>query len=74
MNDTALARQNGATELTSDAEALIRRTIAKDATPDELALFIATCKRTGLDPLTRQIYFIKSGEVSYRFRFIFVAM
>lgn len=52
--------------LTREQVDLIKRTCAKEATDDELSLFIAYCNNKGVNPLSKEIYFTKyNGQVNF---------
>lgn len=50
-------------QLSKDKVELIKRTVCRGASDDELELFIHVCQRCGLDPFMKQIYSVKRAGV-----------
>ena len=58
-NNTSVAVQDF--EFSQSEIETIKENVAQGATDNELKLFLYQCSRTGLDPLSKQIHFIKRG-------------
>ena len=59
--------------LDKETEQAIRDMIGRTLTPAELRVFLAQVKRTGLDPLSRQIYAVKRYDSRLKREVMFVA-
>ncbi len=63
MNQVAIRNDKQTVAQFDDSQIdLIKRTICKNSSDDELQMFLHQAKRTGLDPLTRQIYAVKRWD------------
>lgn len=68
MNDTETERQFRLEEFSEKDIDLMRKTVARGSSEEELALFIEQCRRTGLDPFARQIYSVRRKQWNSRSR------
>ena len=58
MSVTAIEKISSQSAISPEQIELLKRTICKGATEDELKMFLWQCQRTGLDPLAKQIYLL----------------
>ncbi len=66
MNALAKTEPQQLAQYTNEQRELIKRTCAPGATDDELAMYLHVAAQSGLDPLRRQLHFIKvSGRLCF---------
>lgn len=58
----ALHKNDGMMTFSQEQNELIKKQLCKNINDDELHLFAAVCKKTGLDPFMKQIYAVKRGD------------
>lgn len=59
---TMVQNKNEVTHFNADQVSLIKNYLCKGINDDELKLFQAVCKKTGLDPFMKQIYAVKRKD------------
>jgi len=58
----AVHKNNEVMSFSHEQNELIKKQLCKNINDDELHLFAAVCKKTGLDPFMKQIYAVKRGD------------
>lgn len=61
-SDQTMAKQDAIAGFSESQIALIKRTVAKNASNDELAMFLHIAKKTQLDPFKKEIWFYKDKK------------